>query len=382
MPAVPVATPIGAAEPAAVRTAHARIARALGARLVQTPYGDETIVEADDGAAEAGRAAGGFVAALTDLSTIAASGVDASTFLHAQLTNDIEHLEQGDARLAGYCTAKGRLLSVFAAWRDADALRLVLSQPVAGPLRKRLAMYVLRAKARLVDEADRVAVLGLAGTAGANALRALGIEPPGPMRTAALPGGPTGDSAWQGTVVGIVPAALHAHAAQASPRWLLVLPLEGVEAACTVLTAHARPAASSAWRLTEVLAGVPRIAPGAQELFVPQMLNLELVGAVDFRKGCYPGQEVVARSQYLGKLKRRTFAAVVADRVEPPPGADVLADGAREPVGQVVMAAPDAQAGVALLFEAQVQAVRDGTLRLRADGAPLVLRELPYAFPA
>lgn len=384
-PPPPSAALAGGTDPTAVQSAHARIAQVVGGQLAATPYGNEIRFNAAVPAiADAGdtRFSNGFVAALTDVSTIAVSGADAAAFLHAQLTNDIEHLPPGDARFAGYCTAKGRLLSLFAAWRDADAIRLALSQPVAGPLRKRLAMYVLRSKARLVDEADRVAVLGLAGAAGTRALEALGVAPPEAMRTAPVPPAEADDATWHGTVVGLEPAGLRVDAPQAAPRWLVVLPIDRVEAAWGRLAAHAAPASSSAWRLTEVLAGVPRIAPGAQELFVPQMLNLELVGAVDFRKGCYPGQEVVARSQYLGKLKRRTFAAVVAGGTEPAPGADVLADGAREPVGQVVMAAPDPGGGVAVLFEGQIQAVRDGTLRLSADGAPLVLRDLPYAFPA
>jgi folate-binding protein YgfZ len=124
---------------------------------------------------------------------------------------------------------------------------------------------------------------------------------------------------------------------------------------------------------------VPRVVAGTSELFVPQMVNFESVDGVNFRKGCYPGQEVVARSQYLGKLKRRMFAGH-GDGVPPEPGADVVPAAGGEPCGQVVLAAPDGAGGFDLLFESQTAAVEAGPVAV--GGATLALRALPYALKA
>ncbi len=138
-----------------------------------------------------------------------------------------------------------------------------------------------------------------------------------------------------------------------TPRWLLVVPAERAQAAWQAVTAVAEPIGTADWRRTEVLAGVPRIVPGTYEQFVPQMLNFESVDGVSFRKGCYPGQEIVARSQYLGKLKRRMFVGH-GEGPEPAPGSDVTPADGGEPCGQVVIAAPDPAGGFDLLFECPV----------------------------
>ena len=127
-----------------------------------------------------------------------------------------------------------------------------------------------------------------------------------------------------------------------------------------------------------MLSGVPRVLPATWEAFVPQMVNLEVVGGVSFRKGCYPGQEVVARSQYLGKLKRRMALGYV-DGPAPPPGADVLASDRVEPCGQVVLAAPAPSGGAHLLFECQTAAVEAGGLAV--GGVPIAVGPLPYVLP-
>lgn len=328
----------------------------------------------------------GFVAPLTDLSVLSTTGADSATFLHAQLTNDVAGLTQGTVRLAGYCSPKGRLLATFPIWRDADAIHMVVSQPLAAGVRKRLSMYVLRAKAVIHDESVSDAIIGVAGERGRAALQSLGIEPPAAMASAAVPAMPRPAGVWPvgmhaaptAAVLGLPAAGTDAGALD---RWLVVVPLDALAQIWPRLAAAAPVGSSVLWRWTEIRTGVPRIVQATSERLVPQMVNYELAGGVDFRKGCYPGQEVVARSQYLGKLKRRMFAAHTTDP-EPLPGADVLADGLREPVGQVVMAAPDPSGGVTLLFEAATEHTKAAVLRLAVDGSPLALRDLPYALPA
>jgi folate-binding protein YgfZ len=162
-------------------------------------------------------------------------------------------------------------------------------------------------------------------------------------------------------------------------RWIVVVPAVDLDRIAAGLVAKLAPVGSAQWRWTEVLAGIARIVPATSELFVPQMVNYELVGGVSFTKGCYPGQEVVARSHYLGKLKRRMFLGHVAG--EPPaPASDVADASGSEPCGQVVMAAPAPGGGTDLLFECRTEAAQKGGLQVA--GAPLALASLPYPFPA
>ena len=342
----------------------ARFADAVGGHPAADDWGPGIAVGADalpDGA---------FVAPLSDLGLLAVTGDDAATFLHGQLTNDVGHLAAGEARWAGYCTAKGRLLSTFRYWRDPAAIRLVVSRPLAAPLARRLSMFVLRAKARVTDASDAMALFGLGGEpAAAAAAAALGVP---------VPGADESSSGADSHLVGLPPMPGTA-AGTTRPRWLLAVPADRAREAWAALAAVAAPVGAGAWRRTEVLAGIPRIVPGTAELFVPQMLNFESVDGVNFRKGCYPGQEVVARSQYLGKLKRRMFAAHGVGET-PVPGSDVWPASGTEPCGQVVLAAPDGAGGFDLLFESQTAAVEAGPVR--SGDVPLALRALPYALKA
>jgi folate-binding protein YgfZ len=139
-----------------------------------------------------------------------------------------------------------------------------------------------------------------------------------------------------------------------------------------------RPLSSACWRWSEVLTGQPRITPRTSEHFVPQMVNLDLIGGVSFKKGCYPGQEVVARSHYLGKLKRRMFAGTLAaDSPLPAPGDDVIAGSGSDPCGEVVLAAQAPGGGVVVLFESQIAEAAGA----RIGETHLIPITLPYAVP-
>jgi len=327
------------------------------------PYGPQTLFPA----VPAERLAAGFVAALTDIGVLGVEGEEAAKFLHAQLTNDVEHLGAGEARWYGYCSPKGRLLATFIGWRDAERVLLGLARPRAEPIRKRLAMFVLRTKARVVDCSESLRVLGLGGADGTAALAALGLPAPAPLEVARADG-----------LACVGMPAIHVDGRPCA-RWMLVADDSRLEACWSTLAGRLTPVSSTVWRWTEVLAAVPRIVDATAELFVPQMLNFEVVGGVNFKKGCYPGQEVVARSQYLGKLKRRMFVAHL-EGDEPAPASDVYPASGGQPCGQVVLAAPSPTGGVDLLFESQTAALDAGAPTI--GGTPVSLRELPYEMPA
>jgi folate-binding protein YgfZ len=287
---------------------------------------------------------------------IRARGADAAKFLHGQLTQDIEGLDATQARLAGYCSAKGRLLASFVVWRNGpDELLLACSAEVLPAALKRLAMFVLRAQCKLSDASADVLLYGLAGAAAAEWL-----------------GAGTPASPWQRSDLGAAQLIrLPDGAGQA--RWLWAAP--AAEAAPPL---PALPL--SAWQWLDVASGVPGIVAATVEQFVPQMVNLELVGGVNFQKGCYPGQEVVARSQYRGTLKRRAF--LFDSAVPALPGQEVYASAdPSQPAGMVVNAASHGGAHNALV-ELKIAALGDPALHLGAPDGPLLQHgALPYVVP-
>ncbi|MEG1969725.1 MAG: folate-binding protein [Burkholderiaceae bacterium] len=292
---------------------------------------------------------------LEELGVIAVSGDDAPKFLQGQLTNDV--LELGERfTLNGYCTAKGRLIATFGQWRDAESIYLLLPREILAAVLKRLSMFVLRAKVKLSDVSDPFACHGLVGHGAAALLEQAGITPPA--------------TAWESVQAGDLRVARLPAAPGATERFLLLGALPASLAAQPL-------AAPGVWWWSEIDAAVPTVFAATQEKFVPQMINLEVLGGVNFKKGCYPGQEIVARSQYLGKLRRRMAVAHVrAESVTA--GADVFAGA--DPVGTVVMAAAAPQGGFDLLFESPVDQQLENHLHLvAADGPLLALRPLPYA---
>jgi folate-binding protein YgfZ len=300
-----------------------------------------------------------FTAPLSDLAVIEISGADAADFLHGQLTHDVAGLAPGQARLAGYCTAKGRLLGTMVIWRGAStevpAVLALVKADIAESLIKRLSMFVLRAKAKLRLTGSRV--LGVAQT---------GVLPdvPGP----ASPWAVAEDTA--GTWIAAPSADPDKH------RWWLVSNESATEPA-------APESASELWRAGDIAAGLPWIQSATQDLFIPQTLNLDLVDGVSFTKGCYPGQEVVARSHYRGTVKRRMAGGLIASgeglNTEALAATDTFdAKRPEAPCGRIVNAAAD-HAGVRVLMEVQLGDLGSADFRLGHAGGPAIaLQALPY----
>ncbi len=294
---------------------------------------------------------------LSHLGVIRAVGDDAATFLQGQLTQDVTSIGLDAARLAAFCNAKGRMQASFVVFKrksdaGADEILLVCSTDILAQTLKRLTMFVMRAKVKLSDASGDFTLYGLAGD------------------------------------------ATHLIAASARIHWskhdfnsqnaVFLYPGAGIERVLLCAPAGAPPPAgqalsASTWSWLEVQSGIAMITLPIFETFVPQMLNYESVGGVNFKKGCYPGQEVVARSQFRGTLKRRAY--VVHGLAEPHVGQDVFhASDAEQPCGLVALGAANPAGGFDAIVSMQTAAAQDGHLTLGSPtGAALSLRPLPYA---
>jgi hypothetical protein len=255
-------------------------------------------------------------------------------------------------------------------WRDAEAVYLQLPRAIQAPLQKRLTMFVLRSKAKLrdaTDEARYAAVLGLGGAAAGEALRA---------RVGTLPDAPYAKIDGEfGTVIRLADAFNQ-------PRYLWLTTADDAIQALPALRATLALGGNAAWQLAAIHAGVPQIGQSTQEQFVPQMINYELLGGVNFKKGCYPGQEIVARSQYLGKLKRRMTLATLLDAAVRPGDEVYSVDDPDQPSGMIVNAAPNGAGGADALVEIKLAAL-DGDVRHgSAGGTKLDFLPLPYPLDA
>lgn len=301
------------------------------------------------------------LAALSHNALLEVTGDDATAFLHGQLTNDVEALPEGAAQWSGWCSAKGRLLATFLVVRRAQGYLLMLPAEIAPAIARRLAMFVLRSKVKIADASGAWAMVGFAGkTAGVLVARHWGFTPD-PMRAVERDGA--------------LCVALDAE------RFVILAPLEHAPPLWEKLALNAAPAGPDAWEWSMIQAGIPVIFAATQEAFVPQMANLELVGGVNFKKGCYPGQEIVARTQYRGILKRRMALAHLDADARPLPGQSVFsARFGEQAAGTIVNAAPAPAGGFDALVVAQLDSLAAGDLRWNSpNGTPLAVRAPPYA---
>jgi len=273
------------------------------------------------------------VAPLTHLGLIEAEGEDAKTFLHSQFTSDINHLTDGQVQHTGWCSAKGRMQASFLAWSDAGRYRLLLAADLQEASQKRLQMFVLRAKVKLHSLSDSCILLGLAGPQAQETLADAGL--PCPAQTM---------SAVQTNGVTVIQIDFG--------RFVIVAPEQAKADLWQKLTVKARPVGVPAWRWLDIQAGFPLVTLATKEEFVPQMADFEKIGGVSFHKGCYPGQEVVARTQYLGKVKRHLFrlrselALKAGDDLHSPDNPD-------QSCGMVMTAAPSPTGGYEALAVVQ-----------------------------
>ena len=284
-------------------------------------------------------------------------------FLQGQLSSDLLALQPGAIQLSSYNSPKGRMLATLVLWRDgAETIRALVAADLAEPLRKRLAMYVMRSRLTVADLASTDAVFGIGGDhSRATVQAAFGRAPD---RGQVLAGGDE-------TLVGLPDGRVIVVTGQAS-----------AEALAARLAARATPVSQDHWRWLGIRAGVPTIQAATQDLFVLQTANWDLLGGVSFQKGCYPGQEIVARTQYLGRLKERMHMFHI-DAPPPPPATRIYGEiFGDQACGTVVDAASTPDGGADLLAVVQLSAL-GGSLHLgQSDGPSLALLPLPYAIPA
>lgn len=308
----------------------------------------------------------GYICKISDQSLIQASGEDAASFLHNQLSNDVEHLNDTQARYAAYCTPKGRMLASFLYWKMDGKIILQCSASLQPALQKRLQMFVMRSKVKLEEVTEQFALFGLGGKAAEAFLSTQFGQLPGAINDKV--------SSDAGSLIRL-------HDAFDTPRYQWLVAQEKL----TEISAQVNPAIlkvdASIWRLGNIHAGLPQVVEQSKEQFVPQMINFELIGGVNFRKGCYPGQEIVARSQYLGKLKRRmAIATVNADAVDV--AMEIFSENdPSQPCGMIVNAERDFDGGFACLAEIKLADQEQAKVHLgSSDGPLLTFLPLPYAY--
>jgi tRNA-modifying protein YgfZ len=310
------------------------------------------------------------VAKLDHLGIIRVTGADAASFLQGQLTNDVALLGLNESRLAAFCSAKGRMQASFTIYKQpaldpaqtTPDIYMVCSRDILAPTLKRLSMFVMRAKAKLTDVTAEFSIYGLTGNT-INSIANQAINTPD-------------------TVIFNTFTAIALHPALGQMRALCITPVGDTAPAGETLSAEL-------WNWGEVHAGIATITAPIVEAFVPQMLNYESVGGVNFKKGCYPGQEVVARSQFRGTLKRRAYVVNIdVTDSQPFVSQEVFHDSdAEQPCGMVVQVAKNppnsaensAQTGFSAIVSMQVSAAEGGKLSLgSATGANITLLPLPY----
>ena len=290
------------------------------------------------------------------------SGDDAQTFLQNQLSCDVREVTANLGQYGSYCTSKGRVLASFVLWKKDDAWMMQLPFSLCAGIQKKLSMFILRAKVNITDCSNQWVRLGIAGKEVCKRVQEvmdISLEECSQLCIAH-----TSDA----SILCHAPNRIELITAEASARKVWQL-----------LSKDARPAGAGCWNWLEINAGTPVITIETQEQFLPQMINLDLIGGVSFKKGCYPGQEIVARTQHLGQLKRRMYLAKVETN-DPVLAGDVVfgTDTEAQSCGKIVNAAASPQGGFDVLAVIQISSVNAGKLYLKYPGGyELHIRCLP-----
>lgn len=301
----------------------------------------------------------GCICALLDWGVIRVHGADAVTFLHSQLSNDVRGMDTAESRLTAYCNAKGRAFALLRIVRTDDGFLLLSRRELIDSLLRRLRMFVLRSKVTLEDASEAIGVIGLAGPAVTEPLCQIAESMP-----EAVGGVYCRDEL---RVIRL---------AHDPDRFALAAPAEELPRIWSKLADTLHCVDPEIWQLLEIRAGIPTITSATQEAFVPLMLNLEALQGISYSKGCYPGQEVIARMHYLGRLKRRMYRLHTQTGMTPSPGETIrTAQGGNE-AGMVVAAARASDGSHELLAVLRTElAERD---KLVLNDTPLQLLDLPY----
>ena len=305
---------------------------------------------------------------LADLShrgLIRASGTDCKDFLQGQFCNDVQYVNDAHSQLSAYCTPKGRILASFRLFQSNNDYFLSMPADVLEAAIKRLRMFILRSQVTLDDVGQDIVQFGISGPEAAHLLEA------------ELGNVPEANNAVTGKE-----DIICIRTGTETPRFELFGPLASMQTLWQSLSATCQPMASHYWTWLEIHAGIPSVTAPVVEAFVPQMINLHWIDGLSFKKGCYPGQEIVARTHYLGKLKRRMYRAHLDSSVCPLAGDEVHRhdDPQGQAAGKVLLSHPAPQGGCDLLVVMQIDAVESGDIIADRDGnKKLQFQALPYS---
>ena len=310
--------------------------------------------------------AGSSLCDLSHYGLIAAYGADTVQFLQGQFTNDVAQIDEGHSQLSAYCSPKGRMLTNFRIFKQGETLYLSLPQPLLEPVLNRLRMFVMRSKVTLEDASDSLMRFGLHGPRADQQLKAVvGLIPEN-----------TNDTVQYKDC-----SIIRTHSSQ--PRFEIYGQLESICKLWQALDVDATAVGSHIWELLNIQAGIPVVAPETVEAFVPQMANMSLVGAINFKKGCYTGQEVVARMHYLGKLKKRMYHVAIDTSDAPRPGDKIFTQNttAGSSTGNIISAELNADGIYEALAVIQIADAESQPLQLHDASGPVIkILDLPYAF--
>ncbi|WP_447592509.1 CAF17-like 4Fe-4S cluster assembly/insertion protein YgfZ [Aquipseudomonas campi] len=301
-----------------------------------------------------------FFCTLTHEGLLAVRGTDAAKFLQGQVTCNLNYLSQQSSSLGARCTPKGRMLSSFRILPVSDGYLLAMASELLEAQLTELKKYAVFSKSTLSDETREWVRFGLSG--GDGVLVTLGLDLP-----------QDANSVVHGH--GLIALRLSDGRAE---LWAPASEADTLEAR---LCSQLPQAPLNDWLLAQIRAGIGQVVGATREQFIPQMINLQAVGGVSFKKGCYTGQEIVARMQYLGKLKRRLYRLRLDGNDVPAAGSELFSPVHGSSVGEVVLAA-QAQAHVELLAVLQEDAVKDGRISLGNEGPAVQLLDLPYQLDA
>jgi tRNA-modifying protein YgfZ len=297
---------------------------------------------------------------LSHLGLLEISGADAVTFLQGQVTNDVNLLTGTNAHYSAYCNPKGRMLALFLAFAHYDHLHLQFNRELLEPIMKRLKMYVMRSKVEIKDVSDSIIKFGLNGPEAASMLEGVFSKIP------------TQDYELITLDNGVI---LKLPSVNEDARFEIFADNTNAPLILDALKNNCKIVEKPYWDWLEIQAGIPDITLKTQEQFVPQMLNLDILGAINFKKGCYTGQEIVARTHYLGTVKRRTYLAEITSETAPNAGDKVL-DAAKNEVGQIVRVTPNMSNGFDALIELRIEAKEAGNMT--CNEAAIMVKDLPY----
>jgi len=304
---------------------------------------------------------------LSHLGLIRVTGEDAEQFLQGQFTNDMTQVTETHSNLSGYCTPKGRMLANFRVFKLEDAYLLQMPKSTHANVMKRLPMFVLMSKVAVSDASDELVSIGVIGECAADVLK--GVFSSLPLNA--------GDAVTQNGMSLI-------RAPGVTPRYQITgKPAQVRELWLSVTQAGAQPANSAYWSLLDIRAGIPWVEGETVEAFVPQMLNMQLIDGVSFTKGCYTGQEVVARMKYLGKLKRRMYLARVETDTAPKVGDELFSSSSAsaQGAGKVVNIVASPEGGYELLVVSEIASHDNNDLHIGSvEGERLNFAPLPYSF--